>query len=59
VPTSTIKGTASQLAWLIDGDAETVYVYRPGHPPKTRRRLKQLGRIVTGHSVRNTKKANP
>ena len=31
-----------RLAWLIDGDAETVYIYRPGHPPKTRRRLKEL-----------------
>jgi Uma2 family endonuclease len=31
-----------QLAWLIDGDAETVYIYRQGHPPKTRRHLKVL-----------------
>ena len=26
-----------QLAWLIDGDAKTVYVYRKGLAPKTRR----------------------
>jgi Uma2 family endonuclease len=31
-----------QLAWLIDGDAETVYVYRRGHPVKTRRHLKEI-----------------
>jgi len=31
-----------QLAWLIDGDAETVYIYRKGHPMKTRRHLKEL-----------------
>lgn len=28
-----------KLAWLIDGDARTVYVYRNGHPSKTRRNL--------------------
>ena len=27
------------LAWLIDGDARTVHVYREGHAPKTRRNL--------------------
>ena len=30
------------LGWLIDGDAETVSIYRPGHPPKTRRHLREL-----------------
>jgi len=35
-------GNGVQLAWLIDGDAETVYIYRHGHPPKTRRRLREL-----------------
>jgi Uma2 family endonuclease len=31
-----------QLGWLIDGDHETVYIYRPHHPPKTRRGIKEL-----------------
>ena len=31
-----------QLAWLIDGDSETVYIYRKGHPTKTRRRIAEL-----------------
>jgi Uma2 family endonuclease len=31
-----------ELAWLIDGDAETVYVYRKGHPSKTRRRIREV-----------------
>jgi Uma2 family endonuclease len=31
-----------QLAWLIDGDAETVYIYRKGRPPKTRRHVQEL-----------------
>jgi Uma2 family endonuclease len=31
-----------ELAWLIDGDAETVYVYRKGHPLKTRRHIAEL-----------------
>ena len=31
-----------ELAWLIDGDAETVYVYRKGRPAKTRRHIQQL-----------------
>jgi Uma2 family endonuclease len=31
-----------QLAWLIDGDAQTVYIYRRKHPVKTRRHLKEL-----------------
>jgi Uma2 family endonuclease len=31
-----------QLGWLIDGDAKAVYVYRDGHPPKTRRGVLQL-----------------
>ena len=31
-----------ELAWLIDGDAETVYIYRKGHLPKTRRHIAQL-----------------
>jgi Uma2 family endonuclease len=31
-----------QLAWLIDGDAKTVYVYRPGRPPETLRNLQSL-----------------
>src|SRR6266436_4496236 len=30
------------LAWLIDGDAETVYVYRKGHAPRIRRRIPEL-----------------
>lgn len=32
----------AQLAWLIDGDAQTVYVYRKGHPPKTHRGIAKL-----------------
>ena len=31
-----------QLAWLIDGDAATVYVYRKSHPMKTRRGINEL-----------------
>jgi Uma2 family endonuclease len=31
-----------ELAWLIDGDVETVYVYRKGHPSKTRRRIVEV-----------------
>lgn len=31
-----------QLAWLIDGDAKTVYVYREGRVPKTRKGILQL-----------------
>jgi Uma2 family endonuclease len=31
-----------QLAWLIDGDHETVYVYRKRHPMKTHRGVTQL-----------------
>jgi Uma2 family endonuclease len=31
-----------ELAWLIDGDAETVHVYRQGRPPKIRRRIREL-----------------
>lgn len=32
----------AQLAWLIDGDAETVYVYRKRHPVKTHRGIHKL-----------------
>jgi Uma2 family endonuclease len=32
----------AQLAWLIDGDAQTVYVYRKGHPVKTHRGINKL-----------------
>ena len=32
----------TQLAWLIDADHETVYIYRPGRPPLTRKGIKQL-----------------
>jgi len=32
----------AQLAWLIDGDAQTVYVYRKGHPVKTHRDINKL-----------------
>lgn len=32
----------AQLAWLIDGDAETVYVYRKNHPVKTHRGINKL-----------------
>jgi Uma2 family endonuclease len=32
----------TQLAWLIDGDAQTVYVYRKGHAPKTHRGIAKL-----------------
>jgi Uma2 family endonuclease len=32
----------AQLAWLIDGDAQTVYVYRKGHPVKTHRAIAKL-----------------
>jgi Uma2 family endonuclease len=31
-----------ELAWLIDGDAETVYIYRKGRAPKTRRHIAEL-----------------
>ncbi len=31
-----------QLAWLIDGDAETVYIYRKGQPARTRRHIREL-----------------
>ncbi len=31
-----------QLAWLIDGDAETVYIYRKNRPMKTRRGIVEL-----------------
>ena len=31
-----------ELAWLIDGDAETVHVYRRGHAVKIRRHLREL-----------------
>jgi Uma2 family endonuclease len=31
-----------ELAWLIDGDAQTVYVYRKGQPAKTRRNIAEL-----------------
>ncbi len=32
----------AQLAWLIDGDAQTVYVYRKGHAPKIHRGIAKL-----------------
>ena len=32
----------AELAWLIDGDAETVYVYRKRHPAKTHRGIHKL-----------------
>jgi Uma2 family endonuclease len=32
----------AQLGWLIDGDRETVYVYRPRHPVQVRRGIQQL-----------------
>ena len=32
----------AQLAWLIDGDAQTVYVYRTGHAPKAHRGIAKL-----------------
>ena len=31
-----------QLGWLIDGDRETVYVYRKGRPPATHTGIRQL-----------------
>lgn len=31
-----------QLAWLIDGDAQTVYVYRAGRAPRTGRRIREI-----------------
>lgn len=31
-----------RLAWLIDGDAETVHVYSKGHAPRIRRRISEL-----------------
>jgi Uma2 family endonuclease len=31
-----------ELAWLIDGDAETVCIYRKGRAPKTRRHIQEL-----------------
>ncbi len=33
----------AHLAWLIDGDAETVYVYRKNHAMKMHRGIAQLG----------------
>jgi hypothetical protein len=35
-------GNGAQLAWLIDGDAQTVYVYRKGHTVKTHRGIAKL-----------------
>ncbi len=32
----------AQLVWLIDGDAQTVYVYRKGHAPKIHRGIAKL-----------------
>ncbi len=32
----------AQLAWLIDGDAQTVYVYQPNHPVETRKGIAKL-----------------
>ena len=32
----------AQLGWLIDGDAETVYIYRKNRPAKTRRGIQEL-----------------
>ena len=32
----------AQLAWLIDADHESVYVYRKGHPQRTRRGILEL-----------------
>jgi Uma2 family endonuclease len=47
-----------QLAWLIDGDAETVYVYRHNRPMKTRRGIQELagegpvkGLVLQLHSI--------
>jgi Uma2 family endonuclease len=31
-----------RLAWLIDGDAKTVHIYRPGRPPEIRRGIQKL-----------------
>ena len=31
-----------QLAWLIDGDRQTVYVYRKGRAPVTRKGLEEI-----------------
>ena len=31
-----------QLGWLIDGDAETVYVYRAGHPMEKKTGITEL-----------------
>jgi Uma2 family endonuclease len=31
-----------ELGWLIDGDHETVYIYRKGRSPVTRRRLQEI-----------------
>jgi Uma2 family endonuclease len=31
-----------ELAWLIDGDAKTVYIYRAGKPPEIRRGIQRL-----------------
>jgi Uma2 family endonuclease len=31
-----------QLAWLIDGDAKTVHIYRQGFAPKTRKNILEL-----------------
>lgn len=31
-----------QLAWLIDGDAQTVYVYQPNHPVETRKGILKI-----------------
>ena len=31
-----------ELGWLIDADAETVYIYRKGRPAKTRRHIQEL-----------------
>jgi Uma2 family endonuclease len=51
-PTDSLKQTKAkmelwiangvELGWLVDGDAETVYVYRHGRPAKTRRHIQEL-----------------
>jgi Uma2 family endonuclease len=32
----------SQLAWLIDGDKRTVYIYRPGKPMEKKSGINEL-----------------
>ena len=44
----------AELAWLIDGDARTVHVYRAGEAPRILKGLRQLAGVgaVAGFTLR-------